>query len=117
MLNVKTYQPGNRMLSAMDSVTLANWISESLENGFKYLAIDLRCVSFMDSRGLGALVLVHNRVEKAGGVLALCAVGGQTSMLLDLTSMKDKFHIYPSVTEFKEAIAKILRESSLSAPG
>ncbi|MGK7889828.1 MAG: STAS domain-containing protein [Leptolyngbyaceae cyanobacterium] len=108
MFNVKVYQPGNRILSAMDAVTLATWVSESLDNGAKYLAIDLQHVSFMDSRGLGALVLVHNRVRKAGATLGLCAVTGQAGMLLDLTSMKDEFKIYSSVSEFKAAIANPL---------
>ena len=104
MFNVKVYQPGNRILSAIDSVSLATWVSESLDNGSKYLALDLQYVSFMDSRGLGALVLVHNRVEKVGGLLGICAVSGQAGMLLELTSMKNMFHVYSSVAEFKGAV-------------
>lgn len=103
MFNVKVYQPGNRILSAIDSVSLATWVSESLDNGSKYLAIDLQYVSFMDSRGLGALVLVHNRVEKSGGMLGICAVTGQAGMLLELTSMRNLFHVYESVSAFKVA--------------
>ncbi|NET08862.1 MAG: STAS domain-containing protein [Merismopedia sp. SIO2A8] len=118
MFDVKVYQPGNRILSAMDSVTLATWVSESLEAGAKYLAIDLKLVSFLDSRGLGALVLVHNRVEKIGGILALCGVSGQLEMLLELTNMKSRFNIYQSVPAFKGAIAEEPPTSStpLSAP-
>ncbi|MEB3233036.1 MAG: STAS domain-containing protein [Leptolyngbyaceae bacterium] len=106
MLNVKVYQPGNRILSSTDAVTLATWVSESLDNGAKYLAIDLQHVSFMDSRGLGALVLVQNRAIKAGATLGLCAVSGQAGMLLDLTSMKNQFSIYDSVTQFKAAVSQ-----------
>ena len=113
---VKVYRPGNRILSAIDSVSLATWVSESLDNGSKYLAIDLQYVSFMDSRGLGALVLVHNRVEKAGGLLGVCAVSGQAGMLLELTSMKDMFHLYESVTTFKSMMQQRLMESPTVIP-
>ena len=113
MFNVKVYQPGNRILSAIDSVSLATWVSESLDNGSKYLAIDLQYVSFMDSRGLGALVLVHNRVEKVGGLLGICAVTGQAGMLLELTSMKNMFHVYESVTAFKRVVQQHREETTV----
>lgn len=112
MFNVKVYQPGNRILSAIDSVSLATWVSESLDNGSQYLAIDLQYVSFMDSRGLGALVLVHNRVEKVGGRLGICAVSGQAGMLLELTSMKNMFHLYESVSAFRTVVEQIMETSS-----
>ena len=112
MLNrVKAYQPGNRILSAAESVTLANWVGESLENGSTLLAIDLKRVSFIDSRGLGALVLAHNRVTKAGGILGICGATGQAAMVLEMSSMQNLFHTYASVAEFKEAI-----ERYISAP-
>lgn len=112
MFNVKIYQPGNRILSAIDSVSLATWVSESLDNGSRHLAIDLQFVSFMDSRGLGALVLVHNRVEKAGGMLGICSVTGQAGMLLELTSMRNLFHVYDSVSAFKVAVHQRRSEES-----
>ncbi|MEM9219688.1 MAG: STAS domain-containing protein [Cyanobacteria bacterium P01_F01_bin.150] len=111
MFKVKVYQPGNRILSAVDAVSLATWVSESLDNGSKYLAIDLQYVSFLDSRGLGALVLVHNRVQKAEGLLGICAISGQASMLLELTSMNKLFHIYESVTQFKDVVQQRLMET------
>ena len=116
MFNVKVYQPGNRILSAIDSVSLATWVSESLDAGSKYLAIDLRYVSFMDSRGLGALALVHNRVEKAGGILGICAISGQAGMLLELTSMKNMFHLYTSVEAFKSSIQQGAMDVSVTPP-
>ncbi|MGF1498833.1 MAG: STAS domain-containing protein [Elainellaceae cyanobacterium] len=100
MPNVKIYQPAARILSATDAVSLTNWVSESLEYGAEALLIDMSRVSFMDSRGLGALIITHNRVTKQGGRLGICSLSGQARMLLELTNLGETFEIYGTAREF-----------------
>jgi len=66
----------------------------------KFLLIDLKGISFMDSSGLGALVAALKTIRTAGGELALCSPSDQVQMLFDLTSMGTIFKVYPSREEF-----------------
>lgn len=100
----KAYCPVNRLLSAPDSIDLATWVSESLNYGARVLLIDLRTVSLMDSRGLGVLLIAHNRVQRLGGRLSLCNVNGQTSMLFELAHMEKVFDIYLDRADFETSL-------------
>ena len=104
MQKISVYRPESRVLSALDSLNLTTWVSECLDYGTRFIFIDLRYVSFMDSRGLGVLLIVQNRVERSGGYLGLCGLSGQARMLLERTSMEGVFHIYESYADFKASI-------------
>ncbi|AFY74584.1 anti-anti-sigma factor [Synechococcus sp. PCC 7502] len=66
----------------------------------KFLLIDLKDITFMDSSGLGALVAALKTVRSSGGDLALCSPTDQVQMLFDLTSMGTIFKVYANVKEF-----------------
>lgn len=108
MQKISVYQPETRLLSALDSMNLTTWVSESLEHESRFLLVDFRRVLFMDSKGLGALLIAHNRVEKAGGHLGFCGLSGQARMLLDLSNMSQVLHIYESREAFQSRIQNSL---------
>jgi len=95
----KVFEP-DRILSSVDGTRLINWASESLESGVKVLLIDLYKTSLMDSSGLGALVVAMKRVQENHGKFALCSVGGQVQMLLELADMDKMFDIYVDRIDF-----------------
>ncbi|MBD1863522.1 MULTISPECIES: STAS domain-containing protein [Trichocoleus] len=66
--------------------------------------IDLENVTFMDSSGLGALVIALKSVRSAGGKLFLCSINDQVKMLFQLTSMDRVFEIFPNRAEFNQAV-------------
>ena len=66
----------------------------------KFLLIDLKDISFMDSSGLGALVAALKTIRNSGGELALCSPTDQVQMLFDLTSMGTIFKVYSSPEDF-----------------
>lgn len=104
MEKICLYRPDTHILSAIESVTLTTWVSETLELGAKYLLIDFRRVLFMDSRGLGGLVIAHNRADKAGSLLGLCSLNGQARMLLEMSNLEQVFHIYETIEDFQQAV-------------
>jgi len=83
-------------------------ISLLLENNTKFILIDFREVTFMDSSGLGALVLCLKTVRTAGGKLFICSINDQIRMLLELTSMDRVFEIFSCREELEQ---KIMSES------
>lgn len=102
---VYVYQPKGRLFSATNAPELLYWLTSLLDANVRTLAVDLKDVSFMDSSGLGALVIANTRVQRLEGTFALCALGGQARMLIEMSGMDQVFQVYPSVAEFKQAIA------------
>jgi anti-anti-sigma factor len=103
MSTVKVFEP-DRVLSSVDGARLIDWVSDTLASGVQVLLVDLRKTSFMDSSGLGALVVAMKRVRENNGKFALCSVGGQARMLLELASMEKVFDIYTDRTDFNNTL-------------
>jgi anti-anti-sigma factor len=94
-----------RTLSAGSSPELLYWVNSILELGAKVLLVDFRDVLFMDSSGLGALVIARNRVQKMGGQLMLCSLNGQARMLFELSGMDQAFKVYDTVADCQRVLA------------
>jgi len=103
MSTFKIFQP-TRILSAVNSIDIIDWIDHTLASGTLHLLIDLTNVSFMDSRGMGGLIVALKRVKAANGTLALCSLSGQARMLFELAAMDQMFTIYANPQEYKTAL-------------
>ncbi|MBD2161828.1 STAS domain-containing protein [Limnothrix sp. FACHB-881] len=77
-------------------------VSDQVQSGMQHILVDFQDVSFMDSSGLGALVLALKTARSAGAKLYLCSINDQVKMLFDLTSMDRVFEIYPDQESFME---------------
>lgn len=103
MPTIQVFQP-TEILSAVNSSVLTQWVSAALQSGAKILLIDLRSVEFMDSGGLGGLVLALKQVRRSGGRMALCGLNDQLRMLLKLTDMEEVFEIYVNQADFEQTV-------------
>jgi anti-anti-sigma factor len=77
-------------------------INDCLKKGTNIVIVDLKNVTFMDSSGLGALVLARKTIQAARGKLLLSSISEPVKMLFELTSMNSVFEILSDRTEFKE---------------
>lgn len=82
-------------------------IQDSLNKRAEFILIDLQNVTFMDSSGLGALVISLKNVEAAGAKLFICSLNDQLKILFELTSMDQKFSIFYNRQEFEDRILKL----------
>jgi len=82
-------------------------ISQIIEKGAQGILIDLKEVTFMDSSGLGCLVLCLKNARSAGVTLYLCSLNEQIKMLFELTSMDNAFEIFSDRQEFEEKVLGI----------
>ncbi|MBV5261788.1 STAS domain-containing protein [Synechococcus moorigangaii CMS01] len=64
------------------------------------ILLDFTGITFMDSAGLGSLVLLLKTVRSHGAKMALCNVNEQVQMLFELTNMDRVFEIFPTQTDF-----------------
>ena len=72
-------------------------IDRSIKNGAAIILVDFKDVTFMDSSGLGLLVLSLKTVRKAGSKIFLCSINEQVKMLFELTSMDGVFEIFDNL--------------------
>ncbi|WP_072621357.1 STAS domain-containing protein [Spirulina major] len=82
-------------------------ISDHVSNGVEMILIDFKDVTFMDSSGLGALVLALKTVRAAKPhktQMCLCSINEQIRMLFELTSMDRVFDIYDTRDDFEAQI-------------
>ncbi len=83
-------------------------IADLVKAGFTVVLIDCQGITFMDSSGLGALVVALKNLRAANGQLYLCGVTEQVKMLLELTSMDRVFQMLKDQPEFTATIEPTL---------
>lgn len=80
-------------------------IQSSITPETQIILIDFQGVSFMDSSGLGTLVLTLKAIKSNGISLYLCSINEQIKMLFELTSMDSFFQVYENKESFLNALA------------
>jgi anti-anti-sigma factor len=103
---VKIFQPSGS-LDATQSQAFRQEITQILEDGTKVVLVDLKNVTFMDSSGLGALVLAFKTLRAANSKLVLCSINEQIRILFELTGMDKVFEIFANQDEFKKSLATV----------
>jgi anti-anti-sigma factor len=101
--NLKIVQPSG-ILDGTTAHEFRQQIKSSVEKQSAIILIDFKDVKFMDSSGLGALILSLKTVRSAGIKMVLCSINDQIRMLFELTSMDRVFEIYPSREEFEKTL-------------
>ena len=74
-----------RMTLGMRLREIESTISDVAENGVERLILDLSGIEFIDSAGLGALMILYGNMKVRGGQLRLVAPGPKIREVLKLT--------------------------------
>lgn len=110
---VSIYEPG-RVFSSTEGSQLIDWTNRAIEAGVSVLLVDLRKTFFMDSSGLGALVVASRNARQYHRKFALCSLNGQAHMLLELAQIGSVFEIYLDRDDFYQQLPEAHSLSSLS---
>ena len=78
-------------------IALREAILKQIEAGQQKLVLDLGNVRFMDSAGLGELVVSLRRVHEAGGAMRIAAVNQRITDALTVTQLVRVLDIYPDI--------------------
>ncbi len=70
-------------------------VDQSFESEPRILLIDCENVAFIDSSGLGALVLAFKTLKEANTRMVICSINEQVRILFELTGMDKVFEIFP----------------------
>jgi anti-anti-sigma factor len=80
-------------------------IYSSIELSTEAVLVDFKQVTFMDSSGLGALVLSLKNARNVGIKLYLCSLNDQIKMLFELTNTERFFEILTDRNAFEQIFA------------
>lgn len=80
-------------LTAANSAKFKQDIADILTSDKEIIVIDCQNVTFLDSSGLGSLVLAFKTLKEADKKMVLRSVNEQVNILLELTGMDEKFTI------------------------
>ncbi|TFI50765.1 anti-sigma factor antagonist [Mastigocladus laminosus UU774] len=94
----------NGILDATKSQEFRDKITTGLESGAKTVLVDFKDVTFMDSSGLGALVLAFKALQAVDIKLVICSINEQIRILFELTGMDKVIEIFANQDEFHKYI-------------
>ncbi len=79
-------------------------IDEAIKGGQSRLALDLQGTEYIDSSGMGFLVVAHKVAREAGGMLAMFHLTDRVVDLMLLTKLSGVFHLYSNEQDAVDAI-------------
>ena len=86
-----------RMTLGMRLREIESKITDATDNGVERLILDLSGVEFIDSAGLGALMILFGNMKLRGGQLRLVAPGARVLDVLKLTRTDSILNIAPNL--------------------
>jgi anti-sigma B factor antagonist len=101
-LTTAVFRLTGRMTLGMRLREIETKISEVADQGVHKLILDLSGVEFLDSAGLGALMILYGNMKMRGGQLRLVAPGARVREVLKMTNTDA---ILPVDTNLETALA------------
>ena len=86
-------------------------IKDCIEKGARKLALDLTNLTFMDSSGIGMVMLCAGRIREVGGRMHIVGAQGHVKKVLELTQIHQ---VIPMVPDLASLLAN--PEASSAAP-
>lgn len=83
-----------RIIVGPEASELRRKLTQLVEQGKTNVIVNLKKVDYIDSTGLGTLVIGHSLNEKTGGAMKLLHVGKRSAQLLILTKLSTVFQIF-----------------------
>lgn len=100
MTQVQTIQPQG-LLDGDKGLDLQASIQAALADGAQVLLVDCQDITFMDSSGLGAMVIALKLARGENCHFCLCSLNDNLDMLFTLTDTHQVFDIYPNRAAFE----------------
>jgi anti-sigma B factor antagonist len=101
--NVKVIEPAG-ILDSTKAEEFQQMVDQLLDEGVEIILIDLKDITFIDSSGLGTLVVLLKKVRGMNRKLCICSINDQVRMLFELTSMDRVFDVYSDRQAFEEKV-------------
>jgi anti-sigma B factor antagonist len=88
-----------RITVGPEATALREAVAAAVADGVKQLVLNLAQVDFIDSTGLGAVVMCSTTIRKAGGTVKLLNLNRRNIELLVMTKLATVFETYSDETD------------------
>jgi anti-sigma B factor antagonist len=100
--DIVVLEMNGRITMGSDSQKIEWGLAQVLKENHRKVIFDLTDVGYVDSSGVGILVMCHAKLRKAGGALHLVGVQGMVEEILAMTSVNKIVPVYPTTTQAAE---------------
>lgn len=83
-----------RLVAGTESTDFRRKITALISEDRKSIILDMKHVDYIDSTGLGTLVVAHTQLQKVGGSVKLLNVSNRNVQLLILTKLSTVFEMF-----------------------
>jgi anti-sigma B factor antagonist len=97
--DIALLEMSGRITMGSDSQKIEWGLAELLKEDVKKVVFDLKDVIYLDSSGIGILMMCHAKLKKAGGALHISGAQGMVEETLRLTSVHKIVPLYPTSAE------------------
>lgn len=101
--NIRIVEPSG-ILDSSKSEEFKQIVDSVLTSEAQVLLLDLKNITFVDSSGLGTLVVALKQLKAADRKMYICSINDQVRMLFELTSMDRVFDVLRDRQEFEHKI-------------
>jgi anti-sigma B factor antagonist len=91
---VTLVEAAGRITLGENVAALRDQLQELIDTGHKKIVLKLADVSYIDSSGIGELVMAYNNVRREGGALKLLNLTQRVSDLLQITKLSTVFEVF-----------------------
>ncbi len=88
-----------RITMGSDSQKIEWGLAELLKENQKKVIFDLTDVTYLDSSGIGILMMCHAKLKKSGGALRIAGAREMVEETLEMTSVNKIVGFYPTTAE------------------
>ena len=97
---------GGRLSLGRDCQRVEWQVDDLLREGTRRVIFDLSGLSFIDSAGVGMVMMCFGKLKKSGGSLAVAGAQGYVENTLKMTHVNDVLPLFPSVEAAAASFAK-----------
>lgn len=109
----RTVDPDIAVFALIGRLTLGNRLTEiehaiksSMHGGCRKMVIDLENLEFIDSAGLGMLVMCAGSMAQTGGRLCLAAASPRVAQVFEITNLERVVALHPTAESACQSLAE-----------
>jgi anti-sigma B factor antagonist len=97
-------------LDVLTAASLRTAVGDVIDGGRAHLVLDASGITFMDSTGIGVLVIALRRTRALDGSFAIAGVQGRALRTFEMTGLARVFTLYDTVEDAQAALAPLAGE-------
>lgn len=95
--DIVVLEMAGRIVLGRDSQQIEWTVSDLVQNNKKKVVFDLSAVNYLDSTGVGIIIMCSSKLKQSGGELRLAGPRGPVGEVLKLTQVNQIVPIHPTV--------------------